>query len=384
MINKIRYRIVFNRANRLNKRGEGLIHIEMTLNRHSCYVSTHIYVEPKSFKNGLIVSHTNANYLNAMLIKMKNEIELIEMGFFIKNSTPTLQMLKLAITESLAPSSKLIDFARNAIKNSDRKKQTLDGYETLFNNLEKFKNNILVSDIDYNFITKYDNWLKNSNISHNTRVGRLRQLKAIMNEAVKRNVITQNPFDNFKIPQMINKKGYLTEEQLRLIEELNITDKKTQYVKDAFLFCCYSGLRISDLLTLKSENINNDGWIHKKTIKTQKPIHVPISQVFDGKALKIIEKYSTIEKLVNKLGKNNEINKLLKPIFEKVGAPKTYTFHTSRHTFASLLLNRGIPITSIQKMLGHTKLSTTQIYGEVTQETIELDLMRSIKNNTSK
>ena len=84
--------------------------------------------------------------------------------------------------------------------------------------------------------------------------------------------------------------------------------------------------------------------------------------------------------MINKLGKNNQVNKALKSIFTDIGAPTSYTFHTSRHTFATLLINRGIPITTIQKMLGHTKLATTQIYSEVSTETIENDLIRNIFN----
>lgn len=236
---------------------------------------------------------------------------------------------------------------------------------------------VLLSDIDYDFIVKYDNWMQNSNIKHNTRVGRLRQLKALMNEAIKRELITKNPFNNFKIPAMINKKGYITEEQLKEIENLTNLNKYQTIIKDGFLFGCYTGLRISDILTLESKHIVN-GWIHKKMIKTGFDVHIPINKIFEGKAEKIITKYDKIENLVNNLGKNNEINKTLKDIFKLVGVSNNFTFHTSRHTFATILLNKGVAITSVQKMLGHTKVSTTQIYAEVSQDTIEKDLIRSL------
>jgi site-specific recombinase XerD len=368
--------VVYNRANRLNKRGEGLIHILAYLKKKSVYFTTHVYVKPNQFKDGLVVNHPNAESINYYLGKMKQDIENIELDYFKKGVVPTLPMIKTAVKEHLAPSAKFIDFGVKAVTSSDRKKGTIDGYKTLFNNLQKFKKDVLISDIDYNFIVKYDNWMKDSNIKHNTRIGRLRQLKALMNEALKREIITKNPFDRFKIPNMINKKGYVTEEQLKLIENL---DTKHIYVRDAFLFCCYCGLRISDLMTLTSEHIK-DGWIHKKMIKTGFEVHIPISKVFDGKAIDIINKYGKIENLINKLGKNNEVNKALKSIFTDTGVPTTYTFHTSRHTFATLLINRGIPITTIQKMLGHTKLATTQIYSEVSTETIENDLIRNIFN----
>ena len=100
-------------------------------------------------------------------------------------------MLKAAIKESSSPSAKFIDFGREIVSASERKELTKLGYETLFNNIEKFRKGVLISDVDYSFITKYDSWMKDCNIAHNTRVGRLRQIKAILNEAIKRDIINK-------------------------------------------------------------------------------------------------------------------------------------------------------------------------------------------------
>ena len=114
-------------------------------------------------------------------------------------------------------------------------------------------------------------------------------------------------------------------------------------------------------------------------IKTNFVVEIPISELFDGKALQIIEKYGKIENLSSKIGCNAIVNKILKDIFKKAKIEGDFTFHTSRHTFASLMLQFGVPITSVQKMLGHQKLTTTQIYGEVNKDTITKDLKKIIK-----
>lgn len=378
MLDKIRYRTVFNRAARLNKRGEGLVQVEMRQKGRSCYISTNVYLLPGQWKDGLVVNHPNQNDLNYTLGKMRHDCEEVELQFFVKGVTPTLALVKSAIKEKTSPSARLIDFGQAAVELSDRQQQTKDGYKTLFNNLQRFRKDTLVSEVDYNFIVKYDRWLMDSGIAHNTRVGRLRQLKALMGEAERREIVTRNPFENFKIPGMESKKGYVNEEQLAAIESMGDDKDVNQDVRCAFLFCCYSGLRISDLVTLESRHISADGWIHKTMIKTKLDVHVPISRLFDGKALDIIRKYGRIENLTKKLKRNPEVNKALKVVFRKAGVSGKFTFHTSRHTFASLLLNQGVPITSVQKMLGHTKLTTTQIYGEVSRDTIEKDLIRSL------
>lgn len=309
-------------------------------------------------------------------------IEKTYVDYIKRGIIPTLSMLKSAIKESSTPSAKFIDFGKDVVSASDRKKRTKEGYDTLFNSIEKFKKGILLSEVDYNFIIRYDQWMKENGISNNTRIGRLRQTKAILNEAVKRDILPKNPFDKFKIPSMTNKKGFISKDALRALETANLT-KKEDIVRDAFLFCTYSGLRFSDLKTLKSEHINN-GWITKIMEKTKFKVEIPISSLFDGKAIDIINKYGRIENLVKKIGCNATVNKTLHDILKKLNIvnnenERDFTFHSSRHTFASILLQMGVPITSVQKMLGHQKLSTTQIYGEVNKDTISNDINKIIK-----
>ena len=108
-------------------------------------------------------------------------------------------------------------------------------------------------------------------------------------------------------------------------------------------------------------------------------MEIPAGEVFEGKALQIIERYVSIEKLTAKLGTNATVNKHLKEVFRKAKIEGNFTFHTSRHTFASLLLQMGVPVTSVQKMLGHQKLATTQLYGEVDKKTIAQDLKKVLR-----
>lgn len=78
------------------------------------------------------------------------------------------------------------------------------------------------------------------------------------------------------------------------------------------------------------------------------------------------------------------LNRILKEITSKAGIKKRVTFHTARHTFATLLLSQSIPITTIQKLLGHTSIKTTQIYSEVLDDTLVSDLKKASKNNKSR
>ena len=118
-------------------------------------------------------------------------------------------------------------------------------------------------------------------------------------------------------------------------------------------------------------------------VKTGKPVEIPISELFDGKAMNIIEKYhGNIENLTKKIVQNGATNQILKRVFEKAGIDSNNkSFHIARHSCATNLISKGLPITTIQKILGHTKISTSLIYAEVTKETIINDLKRQKKKN---
>ena len=113
--------------------------------------------------------------------------------------------------------------------------------------------------------------------------------------------------------------------------------------------------------------------------KTGYVVEVPVAKVFDGKLFTIIEKYGKIDNLTKNIGSNANVNKTLRQIFERIGVDPKITFHSSRHTFATLLGQRGVHLTTIQKLLGHQKLQTTEIYNEVDRRMIINDIKKSTK-----
>lgn len=367
---KIRYRLVLNRGGRLNARGEGLVQIECEQYGRKAYFSTHTYVRPEQWIRGMVVDNELADGLNYALYKQVQEVERIELEYIKRGVTVTLPMMKEAVRSHLSPGARLADFGLEVVAQSDRKNLTKLNYKTLLNNLERFRKGVYITDIDYPFIVAYDRWLRESGIAHNTRISRLRLLRALLNEARKRDIILANPFDRFRIQQMVSKKGYVTAKQLRALEGLQLTGRE-DIARDAFLLACYTGLRYSDIVTLRAAHFTEDGWIHKKTIKTGCTVDLPVQILFEGKTLGLVEKYGgDIGLLTKEVGGNAAVNKTLKPLLEKVGADAKITFHSSRHTFATLLGQQGVDIRIVQKLLGHTKLTTTQIYSETDKLTI--------------
>lgn len=364
MIKKIRYRLVWNRSGCLNQRGEGLIQIEAEQQHRKIYFSTHTYVIPENFAHGCVVNLENADGLNYALYSMIREIEGIELEYVKMGVEVSLPLLKEAVKSHLAPAAKLTAFGNEVVVNSDRNMLTKQNYITLFNNIERYKPGVLISEIDYQFVVSYDKWLRDSGIAHNTRISRLRLLRAVLNEAKNRDIISTSPFERFKIQQMVSKKGYITKEQLHTLEGMKLKGYE-EIVRDAFLVGCYTGLRFSDITALRQTHING-GWLVIAMQKTKFTVEIPIGKLFDGKMMAMVEKYGgNIGRLTKKLGPNATVNKTLRGLLDVVGADAKITFHSSRHTFATLLGQQGVDITVVSKLLGHRKLQTTEIYREV-------------------
>jgi integrase len=110
--------------------------------------------------------------------------------------------------------------------------------------------------------------------------------------------------------------------------------------------------------------------------KTGTEVAIPVGLLFDGKGMRILGKYPSVEAFA-RVGSNSKVNQALKQLQELAGISTRMTFHLSRHTCATLLCYQGVPITTIQKILGHSRLATTLIYQEVMTETMVKDLKRA-------
>lgn len=376
MIKKIRYRLVWNRSGCLNQRGEGLVQIEAEQQGRKAYFSTHTYLKPEQFARGCVVNTDLADSLNYALFSMIREVEAVELDYIKKGVEVTLPILKEAVRSQLSPSAKLTDFGTEVVGQSERNELTKQNYKTLFNNLDKFKPGIRVAEIDYQFVVSYDKWLRTCGLAHNTRISRLRLLRAVLNEAKKRDLISANPFERFRVQQMVSKKGYVTRSQLRELEAMRLKGYE-EIVRDAFLVGCYTGLRFSDITALRQSHIK-DGWLVIGMQKTKFTVEIPIASLFDGKMMTLVDKYGgDIGRLTKKIGQNSVVNKTLRPLLDAVGADAKITFHGSRHTFATLLGQMGVDISVVSKLLGHRKITTTEIYREFDRNNIEMAVAAS-------
>jgi site-specific recombinase XerD len=175
-------------------------------------------------------------------------------------------------------------------------------------------------------------------------------------------------------------KEFLTAQELQSIEDKDFTIERIAMVRDLFVFCCYTGLAYIDVMHLTPDHvikgIDDKDWIKTSRQKTNVPVNVPILP----KGLNILDKYK-VHIRANSRGtlfpliSNQKVNSYLKEIADLCGIKKNLTFHIARHTFATTVtLSNGVPIETVSKMLGHTKIATTQIYARVLERKISEDM----------
>ena len=381
-MNKIIYSLVYNRKKCLNKKGMALVQVEAYLGRKKKYFSTKVYLKPEQWDNKKLIvkNHPNADALNRLIYEFVATIEKKELELWQQGKRISLELLKNALTTQENNSS-FISFFRQEVMNSSLKDSTKRNHLSTLILLQEFKKDIVFSDLTFEFISSFEYFLQLKGYHINTIAKHMKHLKRHVNIAINKEYIEiqKYAFRKYKIKTIENKHTHLVPEELERLENLILSDRyvKLQKSLDAFLFCCYAGMRYSDFINLSSENIvdiNQETWLIYKSVKTGTEVRLPLYLLFSGKGITILNKYKDNLEDFFHLRDNSNINKDLIIITRLAGLSKRISFHTARHTNVTLLIYNGINITTVQKLLGHKSVKTTQIYTNVMDMTIIHDL----------
>jgi site-specific recombinase XerD len=242
------------------------------------------------------------------------------------------------------------------------------------------KQDLSLEELDFAFISNFERFLKiNAGIEHNTVMGYIKRVKRIMTIAVNNKWIYANPFMAYKCTTRKTVRQELSEGELYRLASKKFKVKRLEEVRDCFLFSCYTGYAFVDAQKLTPQHIvsrNGERWIETSRTKTEISANVPLL----SQAAAIIEKYKdhdacTVTGKLLPMKSNQKMNAYLKEIADLCGIDKNLTTHMARHTFATTVtLGNDVPIETVSKMLGHTKITTTQIYARVREKKISRDM----------
>jgi integrase len=276
---------------------------------------------------------------------------------------------------------------------------TTQKYVSLFLKKQKRVTDMDISQLSYKFIADFELFLRTFKkaddpqpLNNNGVMKHLERFKKMINMAVTIEWLEKDPFLKHKLKFINKERGYLTEEELVIVEQEELKTPTLNYVRDLFVFSCYTGLSYIDAINLTTDNISigidKEQWLITQRQKSAKPVKLPLLPA----AAAIIAKHRLDPRAVSagtlfRPITNQKLNAYLKDMGRDLSIAKNFSFHLARHTFATTVtLANGVPIETVSKMLGHTKISTTQIYAKVIERKVSDDMktLRERLNNKSK
>jgi site-specific recombinase XerD len=266
-------------------------------------------------------------------------------------------------------------------------------YKTAFRYVNEFLPSIMkvediyLSQLTYGFITRFEMFLRTyyssslrKPLSNNTIMKHIQRVRKVVTLAVKLEWLDKDPFAKYKCNFTPSTRKYLSDQELAAFEGLDGLNDRLQYVKDLFVFSCYSGLVYIDTMRLTSKNlvigIDGSKWIYTDRQKSTQPVRIPLLP----KAEELIAKYRTDPRAIYSgtlfpTISNQRLNSYLKELASLASIDSKITFHVARHTFATTVaLMNGLPIETLSKILGHSKITTTQIYAKVLHQKVSSDM----------
>ena len=278
--------------------------------------------------------------------------------------------------------SEMYDYLIDEFRKTDHL-GTMSVYQQSKSSLMKFNRTLDIpfSDIDCQWLERYEKWLKGRNIKDTTISILFRTLRSVFNRALSMKLIKQDiyPFNDFKVSKfdVRTKKRAVTKEDVKKIMSLDLSGERQymQLARDIFLFSYFgAGINFSDIALLRYCDIS-DGRIRYIRKKTGKEISFPLSDV--GK--EIIRKYSKpdatsadyifpiLDRKIHRseMQRKNRIHKVIPCLAEigrMAGLETHLTTYVARHTFATVLKRSGVNIAIISESMGHSDIATTQIY----------------------
>lgn len=385
---------------RMNKIKNGLapIYVRVTVDARRVEISLKRYVNPKEWngKKGMARgSRNDIKSLNHYLEEVRSNLVACYQEMQIQKQLITADGIKnkfLGTNQKDHTLCKLINYHNTQMKDSLawgtlKNYFTTQKYIQMFLKEKRNTSDVFLSELTYKFITDFEFFLRNYRpidhhkpLANNGVMKHIERFRKVINLAVKLEWLDKDPFAQYKQKFEKVEREFLTKEELQKIEFRDFKVVRLQLIRDLFIFSCYTGLAYIDVMQLTPSNItvgiDGDYWLITSRQKTSNPVRVPLLP----KALELIERYKGHPRALASATlfptiSNQKLNSYLKEVADLCGIHKNLTFHLARHTFATTVtLTNGVPIESVSKMLGHSTITTTQIYAKVIEKKLSEDM----------
>lgn len=356
---------------------------------------TKLEINPESWdlKYGRVLGKSSmAVNINQKLDKIRVRINKIYDDMMKEHGFATSQKVKLAFLGVGVMEDAILKVFKEQnesfekmVAKGKRSQSTFNKYNIVYNHLNEFikeryhRDDMAFRELTTDFIREFDFFLRiDKNCVHNTVWVYTMPVLSIVELAIKKGLIRTNPFEDYEISMQETDRTYLLKEDVEKLMLLKPDKQRYELVKDLFIFSCFTGLSYIDIKKLKWSNIQSffDGhqWIISRRKKSDVSSNVRLMEI----PKRIIEKYRGVTRndFIFPVPSNGTCNSHVSKLVKEVGISneQKITFHTARHTFATMFLTEGVPLESLSKMMGHKNIATTQIYAKITSQKISKDM----------
>lgn len=385
-INKIpTVKLVFDRKHVASKTNKGLVQLEVTYKRKRKWISANVKLYKDQWDDRLHAVRTPDSieineWLNGLVLDLEK---------WLRDKTPfDWDKLEIYLNESKEPDD-FISFLEKAINGrNDIRKSTRKNHRKLLNILKEYGNIEKFSDLTPTKILGFDNWLHGRKIrkvdangndvyvpmKQQSIYGYHKMMRTYINLGIATGKIQSSPYTGLRFQKGESEHGrYLTMDELSRIETAPMHSGSVARARDLFVFQAYTGLAYADLAAFdftKAEK-SETGYVYSgKRVKTGEQFYFVLLEP----ALHILYKYN--KKLPVIAGQS--YNSMLKKVAKDAGINKPISSHWARRTAGMMMLNAGIRVETVAKILGHGSIKTTeQFYASISKETVEKEMRKA-------
>ena len=349
------------------KTGKISLYLSYTINGKRQYEYPKLYLLPEKGKDKQAIMLANKE--TRRIIKAMQSKKIIELTQNRGGIEVRKEPSKILLTNFIAT-------FRAYKEKTTRGKESISTVDNVLKHLVKYNGEqTKLTDIDKRFCEGFITYLRKAKGKHGTPLSDVSRkvyftmFGTMIKKAVRDGLLPQNPIDlidpHDKLPTPESNRVYLDLSEVKRLAE---TPCKHDIVKRAFMFSCFCGLRISDIRQLRWSDIeeytDTDDNVRYKLSKRMQKTQRNISYSLSNEAMGWLPERKG-EKIFEGLVTQTQLNHHIKVWAERAGITKNISFHTARHTFATMMLTLGADIYTTSKLLGHSRISTTEIYAKI-------------------
>lgn len=356
------------RTSHMDKKGLAPIELSVSLNGRRCIIALPMKMNPGAFEKQMAAKKNNE--LKAYISSVDERIHNLQMKYATAGKVLTLDDIQVFVKSGFNTSYTMNELWEDFFQSFKKKGTTARNERKYELVIASFFSHVLdgseqVAKLNHAHILAFERFLK-STFSNSTAANMLSKFRSIVLFGIHTDKIEADPFKGIKIVKKAKDVDFLTMDEVNRLRDKTMPNERLERVKDLFLFQCFTALSYCDMAALSPIDFQNNQYgqiyIEKHRAKTK----VQFCTILFEDAVDIAKKYDYNLPVIS----NQRYNGYLKEVADICGIDKTLHTHLGRHTAGCYLLNKGLSIEVVAKIMGHTNTRMTRHYAHLLRDTV--------------